>query len=114
MKQRQEFLKNVEEKLLNKKEEIAQQLSMQSNDKVFEGEVKDSGDEALETSLDKLQSSLQQAEIDELNLIDEALVRLKKGEYGLCIDCSEHISSQRLDHYPYAARCIACQEELEK
>jgi DnaK suppressor protein len=114
MKERQEFLRNVEEKLLKKKEEVAEQLSMQSNDKIFEGEVKDSGDEALETSLDKLQSSLQQAEIDELNLIDEALARIKKGEYGICIDCSEQIPPQRLDHYPYAARCIPCQKELEK
>ena len=113
MKQRQEFLKKIEEKLLQKRDEFAEQLLLQSSSKVFEGDVKDSGDEAMESSLDKLQNSLQQTEIDEINLIDQALVRIKKGEYGLCVDCNEHISAARLDHYPYAARCIVCQEALE-
>ena len=114
MKQRREFLEKVKSKLLAKRSEMTAQLTSHSNEKAFEGQVKDSGDEALSLSLEKLQNSIQQTEIDELHLIDEALERIDKGEYGLCIDCMQPISGPRLDHYPYAARCIVCQEAAER
>ena len=114
MKQRKEFLEKIKKQLISKREEVTSELTSQSNEKVFDGQVKDSGDEALSLSLEKLQNSLQQSEIDELHLIDDALDRIKKGEYGLCIDCGQPISQQRLEIYPYAARCIVCQEAAEK
>ena len=63
--------------------------------------------------MEKLQSSLQKTEIEELKLIEDSLDRIKRGEYGICIDCNEPISERRLENYPYAARCIVCQEILE-
>jgi DnaK suppressor protein len=104
----------MKKKLLARRVEMTQQLTSHGNERVFEGQVKDSGDEVLSLSLEKLQNSLQQTEIDEINLIEQALSRIEKGEYGLCIDCGEAISNKRLEHYPYAARCIVCQEALEE
>lgn len=43
----------------------------------------------------------------------EALARLEKGSYGLCIDCGEKIADARLEFRPEAARCLADQEKYE-
>jgi len=45
--------------------------------------------------------------------IDEALVRLGEGNYGLCSDCGVEISEKRLKAVPFARRCVACQEKQE-
>ncbi len=81
---------------------------------MFDQQVKDQGDEALSLSMEKLNTSLQQEEIEELRHIEEALSRVEKGTYGICIECSGQIAPQRLEYFPYAARCITCQEAFEE
>jgi len=93
---------------------MSSQLSKLSQEKVSDGQVQDSGDEALSISMENLQNSLQETEMGELRLIESALDRMAKGEYGICIDCGEQISERRLETFPYAARCIICQEAHEK
>ena len=114
MKQRVELLEKVKHKLLSRREEMLQELSALSNEKVSDGQVQDSGDEALSLSLERLKNSLEKTEIDELNQIDEALNKISKGDYGICIDCAQPISNKRLESFPYAARCIICQEAAEE
>ncbi len=113
MKQRLDVLNKIKEQLLTRQSEMAMGLSRAASEKVSDGQVQDSGDEALSLTLEKLQDSLQQNEIDEIRLIEEALSRINRGEYGLCIDCDEMISERRLENFPYAARCIVCQEAFE-
>jgi len=45
--------------------------------------------------------------------IDDALIRLEEGIYGLCADCGVEISEKRLKAVPFARRCVACQEKAE-
>jgi DnaK suppressor protein len=45
--------------------------------------------------------------------IEEALERIKHGEYGTCEDCGEAIPEQRLRLYPAARLCVRCQEEFD-
>jgi RNA polymerase-binding transcription factor DksA len=45
--------------------------------------------------------------------VDEALERLKKGTYGICLDCGEPIDRARLNALPAAKRCLDCQRRLE-
>lgn len=113
MNRSETFIEKVKTKLIQRKQEILHQLANSNAGSDLSGQVKDIGDEALSSSMGKLQSSLEQGEIDEVNLIDAALGRIKRGDYGLCIDCGENISERRLEHSAYAARCIVCQEELE-
>jgi DnaK suppressor protein len=47
-------------------------------------------------------------------LIDEALRRLEKGDFGLCQLCGQPISRKRLDALPWTPYCINCQEKAEK
>ena len=46
--------------------------------------------------------------------IDESLRKLNEGTYGLCEDCGDVISEERLKILPFAIYCIDCQERREK
>ncbi len=113
MKHRSKFIDGIKGKLFEKRSEMTNLLAKSTHEKVSADTVQDSGDEALSLSMENLKSSLEQTEIDELRMIEDALKRIDKGEFGFCIGCETPISEKRLDNFPYAARCIVCQEEFE-
>lgn len=39
--------------------------------------------------------------------IDEALLRIEAGTYGVCATCGDPIPEERLDAVPYAVLCVA-------
>jgi RNA polymerase-binding transcription factor DksA len=45
-----------------------------------------------------------------LDLIEEALTRIKAGTYGICENCGKSIPKVRLNVLPYAASCVHCVE----
>lgn len=49
-----------------------------------------------------------------LNLIDEALKRIRNNEFGLCASCHEEMQQKRLEAVPWAKHCIACQQKMEQ
>jgi DnaK suppressor protein len=49
-----------------------------------------------------------------LQLIDEALVRVKNGTYGVCIECEEELQQKRLEAVPWARYCVSCAEKHEQ
>src|ERR1700686_1898066 len=49
-----------------------------------------------------------------LNMIDEALKRIKVNEYGQCANCQEEMQQKRLEAVPWAKHCINCQEKIEQ
>lgn len=40
--------------------------------------------------------------------IDQALLRLDDGSYGMCFGCTEPIVPERLDAVPYTRYCVPC------
>ncbi|HYM10065.1 MAG TPA: TraR/DksA C4-type zinc finger protein [Bryobacterales bacterium] len=40
--------------------------------------------------------------------IDVALLKIHRGEFGICEGCGQPISSQRLDAIPWARQCFPC------
>jgi DnaK suppressor protein len=46
--------------------------------------------------------------------IDNALVRIETGSYGLCVTCAQRIPEERLDAVPYATLCVGCKREEER
>jgi DnaK suppressor protein len=58
--------------------------------------------------------SLSNTERKQLSLIDEALKRLNRGDYGVCQMCQKKISKKRLDAVSWAPFCIDCQEKEEE
>ena len=53
-------------------------------------------------------------EREKLNAIDEALLRIKENEYGICEECEEEIPLGRLKVMPFAVHCVNCKSDLEK
>lgn len=46
--------------------------------------------------------------------IDKALLKIEKGEYGICESCGEEIGLKRLEARPVTDLCIRCKEEQER
>jgi RNA polymerase-binding transcription factor len=53
-------------------------------------------------------------DLAELRAIAGARERIEAGSYGRCSDCGEPIGQDRLLAQPTAARCTACQSEVER
>jgi DnaK suppressor protein len=48
-----------------------------------------------------------------LRQVEAALVRLRSGEFGLCLGCDQLIPTRRLQVLPWAAYCVSCQEQVD-
>ena len=47
-----------------------------------------------------------------LREISGALRRMETDQYGICPECEEPISANRLDAVPWARYCVRCQEQV--
>jgi len=71
-------------------------------------------DAALDSVQDEISSQLAEVESRELARIENALERMRQGEYGVCETCGTNIPMARLNALPYATLCIRCQREAER
>jgi RNA polymerase-binding protein DksA len=78
------------------------------------GEVPDAGDESVATAVVDLDHAVMQRHVAAIQSIDQALLRMRKQHYGVCVDCGEDIAYARLAAFPTALRCIGCQERHER
>ena len=58
--------------------------------------------------------AINEHETAELLAIEAALLRIKEGVYGLCVDCGTHIPAARMYAAPHTLRCLACQTTFEQ
>jgi DnaK suppressor protein len=49
-----------------------------------------------------------------LQLIDDALARIRDDEFGECVHCHEELQQKRLEAVPWTRYCIVCQEKQEQ
>jgi len=49
-----------------------------------------------------------------LNLVEEALVRIRQSSFGECISCHEELQQKRLEAVPWTRYCVTCQEKMEQ
>ena len=75
--------------------------------------VSDDGDIADVACRDSIQAAKFARHLARLRAIEEALLRIDEGTFGICEDCEEEISPGRLNAMPFAVRCVECQESLE-
>ncbi len=112
-----------EERLAHFKEILIAQLRGHANN------VRDDQAAALELSDDGVKDSMDLSVMDvnkELALrlgdresqmiadIDQALLRIKEGSYGICARCNKPIDERRLEALPTARYDAACQALLEQ
>ena len=112
-KQAEQFRKVLEERQRMLRESVARTEQ--------DGRDADASDAAQDIA-DRASSSYQkeflfhQSNTDRqlLQLVENALERLRVGAFGECISCGNEINPKRLNAVPWARYCIACQEKLEK
>ncbi len=107
-------LELIKEKLLTRKQELEEGMSLLYKEKVTDDQVQDTGDQALSSALEEVKISLHNNELDEYQMVTKALEMIDSGLYGVCIECGNPISERRLLLFPNATRCLACQEALEE
>ena len=74
----------------------------------------DEADKSLVSSMREFAISRVDLVRKTVRLINEALVRLDDGEYGICLNCETPILAKRLAAVPWARYCVKCQELQEK
>ena len=113
--ERRSLAKQLEERRRVLRSELAAKLESQDNPALLglRNRMEETDDWAvadLETALDVAEVSRDAGELRE---VEAALLRIKDGSYGECVDCGNDIPFARLHANPSASRCIACQERVE-
>jgi len=70
-------------------------------------------DLALRDVISELALNLGQRESQMIADIDQALLRMKEGSYGMCVRCNRQIDEHRLEAVPTARFDAACQTLIE-
>ena len=76
-------------------------------------DVKDTEEQSMEDFVRGMDYALMEMESETLRRIDEAILRLGGGTYGLCAECGGKIAEARLEALPFAVTCRDCQEQEE-
>src|SRR5260370_6119708 len=71
-------------------------------------------DESIRSVLRYLTPIMDEREAALARAMEEALDRIDRGDYGICVDCQRPIEIERLEVVPWAIRCAADQEAFEK
>ncbi|MCP6726923.1 MAG: TraR/DksA family transcriptional regulator [Patescibacteria group bacterium] len=113
-----EITTTLKEDLLEKKKHLEQELSSLAEKdpkikgdwnakmpRVPEGNLEEAADEVEEYTTNlHIEFSLEK----QLQDVDAALERIKKGTYGKCEKCKKNINLERLKASPEATTCIDC------
>jgi len=103
-------------RLLAKQEELLRQVTKSEKD------GREADEEATQDIADKAANSYTKEflfhQSDEsrrvLQLVNEAMERMKEGTYGQCVACEEEVQQKRLEAVPWARHCIECQEKQDQ
>ncbi len=76
--------------------------------------AKESADLSLRDVIEELALKLGERESQMVADIDQALMRLDEGSYGLCVRCGKPINERRLEAVPTARYDAACQAAIEQ
>ena len=75
--------------------------------------VRDAEEQSVDDFVTEVDMALMQMKSETLAKIDQAIIRLDDGTYGLCQECDGEILAARLTALPFAPLCRECQEETE-
>ena len=110
-----EFKTLLKDRFCDLREEIREEL-LRSDDQHFidlAGQVHDLEEESVTDLLVDLNLAILDLHIEEIRDIDAALIRIARGSYGVCTDCSVEIAKERLNACLTAQRCTPCQSSYE-
>lgn len=112
----QQELDTFKNKLLDRRVQIEKNLrgTTLELEEMRELELNDEGDYAAASAETIVDSAILIQQRKELNEIELALDKIKKGTYGTCEMCEEPIGIERLEVKNFARFCITCREITEK
>ena len=104
-----------EDKLLRRRRETLSCLKRleDENTALTEQRQMDWIDQAARETEIHLLDHLNEEHAHDLELIQAALVRIHSGTYGVCRACHRPVEKRRLDYFPEAEFCSACQDTRE-
>ncbi len=100
-------VKTYKKRLLKRLEELDVRLQTIEHD-LDQPMSPDVEERATEREGDEVMESMGNAGLAEIAAINAALKRIKKNTFGVCVECGEDISEQRLDIMPTAVKCRNC------
>jgi DnaK suppressor protein len=115
-----ERLAEVKERLLGRKRRLWLEVKDQLKSNIGNGyqemlsTARDEEDQASVSLLAETNLSLLGPKRQELEAIEEALMRLENGTYGLCEACGQPIEPRRLEIMPETPLCRNCMSQREK
>jgi len=108
-------LQHYKKVLLNKREELLESIKRNPfREDGLEARKGDLADLSDRNSNNVISIHLKETESKLIRAIDEAILRLEKGNYGICTKCGKKISRGRLEAVPWTRLCISCKEEQYK
>ncbi|AVX04265.1 uncharacterized protein MXMO3_01739 [Maritalea myrionectae] len=95
------------QKLLARQKELDVRLH-NIEDQLDDEPSPDTEERAVEREDDEMLEGLGNAGKEELEHIEHALTRIENGTFGICVECGDEISDERLEVIPYATKCKKC------
>jgi DnaK suppressor protein len=115
-----ERLAEVKERLLERKRRLWREVKDQLKSNIGNGyqemlaTARDEEDQATVSLMAETNLTLLGPKRQELEAIEEALVRLENGSYGHCEVCGQSIEPRRLEIMPETPLCRNCMSHREK
>lgn len=109
-------LEHYKKKLLAKREELIKSIARTEEEgrSADDDPTVDLADKAANSYTKEFLFGMTNTDRSLLALIDEALVRIRNGKYGRCIECEEELQQKRLEAVPWARYCVSCAEKHEQ
>ena len=109
-------LNYFKEILQSRKEQILKNINSVNNElnQLSNLELSDEGDHASANNNSLVESAIVEQQTKELQEIEDALIKIENGKYGICEMCEDPIGFQRLKVKPHAVYCIDCRAIAEK
>ncbi|MEX1026825.1 MAG: TraR/DksA family transcriptional regulator [Candidatus Paceibacterota bacterium] len=105
-------LQRYKTKLLDMRNRLTGEIGHMSETVVTDARAVGEHDRAVSETVDK-EVVLENTEEMIRRQVQDALLRIEAGSYGVCQECGNPIAIPRLDAVPYTAYCINCERTQE-
>jgi DnaK suppressor protein len=101
-------LKSFENLLQSRLEELGNHVDQLRREMAIEDEVDDEASQASRSHNREFVMTTMEREIRNISEIEQALERISKKEYGVCVTCEKTIPDNRLQAIPWTRLCVDC------
>lgn len=109
-------VEHYKKRLLTKQEELLRLVTNSEKDgrEADEEATQDIADKAANSYTKEFLFHQSDGNRRVLQLVNEAMERMKDGTYGQCVECQQEVQQKRLEAVPWARHCIECQEKQDQ